>query len=59
MRINVSLQEVRKNFSFTLSENNLSVGFKLGNVYMPEPYLGDYDVTPSFEAQTLQTKTRL
>lgn len=58
MRIKLKLNEVTSSFSFTFAENSLSVGVKLNNVFIPEIYTGEYEVTPTFDTQKLLTKTK-
>ena len=58
MRIRFKLHEVTSSFNFTLAENTMSVGVKFSNTFMPEIYTGEYTVVPTFDAQTLQTKSK-
>lgn len=58
MRIKLQLHEVTSSFNFTLAENTMSVGVKLNNIFIPEFYAGEYAVVPTFDAQTLQTKSK-
>lgn len=56
MRIKISFQETRKNFTFSLAENKLAMNCRFEKAFMPEPYIGEYEVTPAFTAQTLPTR---
>lgn len=58
MRIKLKLHEVTSSFNFTMAENTMSVGLKLNNIFIPEIYKGEYTVVPTFDAQTLQTKSK-
>ena len=58
MRIKIRFQEERSKFSLSLAQNRLTMMCRLEKAFMPAPYIGEYDVTPSFTAQTLQTRNK-